>query len=95
MVTRGGILRKMVKTSTAKEPNSEKVQIAKRAFFVALFDLTWRLLAAMLLPIFVGLLIDSLFSTNKVFATIGFAVGAIAGIFVIRATVRKVSEGRL
>lgn len=83
----------MVKTSAAKKPDSEKVQLAKRAFFLALFDLTWRLLTAMLVPIFIGLLLDSLFNTDKVFAMIGFALGIIAGVFVIRSMVRKVSSG--
>lgn len=82
----------MVKTTAVKKPDSEKVQFARRAFFIALFDLSWRMLAAMLVPIFTGMLLDSLFKTDKVFALIGFVVGIVAGVFVIRSTVKKVSE---
>lgn len=72
--------------------SDDSTRAAKRAFFVSLFDLTWRLAGAMLLPIFIGLYIDSKTGEGKTYATIGFFVGMIAGAFVIRSIVQKIGK---
>ncbi len=79
--------------AAAKSTTKPTAQGAKRAFFVGLFDLTWRLLGAMLLPIFVGLYIDSKQAGDgQTFALIGFVLGMVAGIFVMRSVVRKLAD---
>jgi F0F1-type ATP synthase assembly protein I len=63
---------------------------ARRAFFVGLFDLTWRLSGAMLLPLFVGMAIDSkIGGSGQSFSIIGFFIGMIFGVVVIRSIVKK------
>lgn len=74
-----------------KQSDDGKVQKAKRAFFVSLFDLSWRMLGAMLLPIFIGMFIDSRIGHGQVFSLIGFLVGIAGGVFIIRSIVRKLS----
>jgi F0F1-type ATP synthase assembly protein I len=81
---------KAAESSTTKE---EKVRQAKRAFFMNLFDLSWRMLAAMLAPLFVGMYIDSNRSGGQGFTTAGFFVGMVGGVFVLRDIVRKLSKG--
>ena len=78
------------KTDTIKS-----VQNAKRTFFMALFDLSWRMLGAMLAPIFIGLWLDSVFNTNRTFALIGFIVGMIGGVLIIRSIIKKISNGAI
>ncbi len=64
---------------------------ARRAFFVGLFDLTWRLSGAMLSPLFVGMLIDSkIRGSGQAFSTAGFFLGMIFGVLVIRNIVKKI-----
>lgn len=75
-------------------PNDEKTRAAKRAFFVSLFDLSWRLLGAMLLPLFIGLYIDSkVAGDSQTFALVGFFIGMVCGTLVIRSIVIKLSQG--
>ena len=63
---------------------------ARRAFFVSLFDLTWRLSGAMLLPLFVGMIIDSKVGGNgQTFSIAGFFVGMVFGVLVIRSIAKK------
>jgi len=81
----------MVTMPVNQKPDSEEVRKAKKAFFLNLFELTWKLLGAMLAPIFVGLLIDSVVGTKKVFALAGFVLGMIAGVLVIRVMVKSMS----
>lgn len=67
----------------------------KRAFFVSLFDLSWRLLGAMLLPLFIGLYIDSRMSGDgQGFAVGGFFVGMLCGIFAMRYVVRNIAGSK-
>ena len=83
------ILSAAAMTTTSKDT---KTRVAKRAFFTGLFDLSWRLLGAMLAPLFVGLYIDSQRGHGQVFAFSGFGLGMILGGFVIRAVVLKLSK---
>ena len=83
----------MTANSASKKTNSVKsVPEAKRAFFIALFDLTWRMLGAMLAPIFIGLWLDSVFDTNQIFSLIGFVTGMVGGVFVIRSIIKKLGN---
>lgn len=82
----------MTASDASKKTNS--VKSAKRAFFVALFDLSWRMLGAMLAPIFIGLWLDSVFDTDRVFALVGFVVGMIGGVLIIRSIIKKLSEDK-
>ncbi len=82
----------MSKIAGVNTTKSEKVRKAKRAFILNLFDLSWRLLGAMLLPIFVGLYIDSHRNGGQTFALIGFAVGMVAGGLVMRDVIKKIAR---
>lgn len=82
-----------ISSAANKTTNSEAVPKAKRAFFVSLFDLSWRLAAAMLTPLFVGLSVDSRQAgEGQGFAFTGFAIGMIAGVYVMRGVVRKIAS---
>ena len=81
-----------IETTTDNNSKAKKVRQAKRAFYVSLFDLSWRLLGAMLLPIFIGLYIDSLRGEEQLFAYVGFFVGIVSGVFVLRSVVRKLAK---
>lgn len=82
-----------VPEADSKEPDPQEVSKARRLFFVSFFDLSWRLLVAMLVPIFIGMFIDSQLNKDKTFAIIGFAVGMIGGILVLRSVIKKLSKG--
>ncbi len=68
-----------------------KIRAAKRVFLTSLFDLIWRLLGAMLLPLFAGLYIDSLRGSGQGFAVAGFLIGMICGIFAMRNIIKKMA----
>jgi hypothetical protein len=75
----------MTKLAAIKTTKPEEVRIAKRAFFMSLFDLSWRLAATMLGPLFVGLFIDSRISgEGQTFALIGFGLGMVLGALTLR-----------
>lgn len=82
----------MTKIAATETTKDEKVREAKRAFYVSLFDLSWRLLGAMLIPLFLGLYIDSRRDNGQLFAYIGFFVGMVCGAFVIRGVVKRLSK---
>ena len=91
-----GKLKEMGKFNQA-EPKPEsvdpnKVFVAKKAFFIALFDLSWKMLAAMLVPIFGGLYLDKLTGSDKKFAYVGFVMGIIATVLVIKSVVNRLSK---
>jgi F0F1-type ATP synthase assembly protein I len=75
------------------DDESARTRAAKRAFYVSLFDLSWRLLGAMLGPLFIGLYIDSKRDGGQTFALIGFVLGMICGVLVIRSVVNKIAKG--
>ena len=83
----------MTKIAAIKSTKSEKVREAKRTFFVSLLDLSWRLLAAFMVPLFIGLYIDSTVGADsKTFSYIGFAVGIICFGFVFRSVIRRLQD---
>lgn len=98
-MTRGGSVRiprvmtKAADTSTT-ERDRDRANKARRLFFTNLFDLSWRLMGAMLLPILIGLYIDSVVGRGQAFALTGFVVGMILGALVLRNVVIKLSKGQ-
>jgi F0F1-type ATP synthase assembly protein I len=83
----------MSKAAAPPTSSDKVVRNAKRLFFVSLFDLSWRLLGAILLPLFVGMYIDSKRAGGQGFATAGFLIGMGCGILVMRSVVRKLAAG--
>jgi F0F1-type ATP synthase assembly protein I len=70
--------------------NQDKISSAKRRFFMGLLDMSWRLAAAFLLPVFIGLWLDS-GRDSSLFTLIGLVIGVIGSIFVIRKIVSEYS----
>lgn len=70
----------------------DKKRAAKRAFIISLFDLSWRLLGAILGPLFIGLYIDSTRAGGQGFAITGFLIGMVLGVLVMRSVIKKLSE---
>ena len=73
------------------DKDNGKVRAAKRVFLTSLFDLSWRLLGAMLLPLFIGLYIDSQRGSGQGFAIAGFVVGMFCGVYAMRSVIRKIA----
>lgn len=78
--------------SETTTPKDQKARSAKRAFFVSLFDLSWKMLGAMLAPIFIGIYADDKLFTGQKFTLAGFIIGMILGLLVIRSVVVKISK---
>lgn len=82
----------MAAAKTTNERNL-KTKLAKRAFLAGLFDLSWRLLGAMLVPLFAGLYIDSQRADDgQGFALGGFLVGIVLGVIVMRSVIKKMAD---
>lgn len=79
----------MTKIAALKTTNLERVRTAKRAFFVNLLDMSWKLLGAMLLPILLGAYLDSKFETGQTLTIIGVLLSFVAAALVIRSIVKK------
>lgn len=83
----------MTKPAALKTTRDEKVRDAKRAFILNLFDMSWKMAAAMLVPIFIGLIIDSQRAgDDQTFTLIGFVMGMIASALVIRSVVKGLAK---
>lgn len=82
-------------TKTAAKPTTDplKVREAKRAFYVNLFDMTWRLLIAMAVPILLGAFLDKKLNSDDLFTAFGFLLSLVAAGFVIKSTVDKLKPG--
>jgi len=77
-------------TTTGK---SEKISLAKRAFFVNLLDLSWRLFGAILLPILIGAYIDSRRGGDgQGFTIAGLLLGVVFSGLVIYSLVKKLMK---
>jgi hypothetical protein len=88
----------MITMAAAKTTNERnvKISLAKRAFFVNLLDLSWRLFGVMLGPLFIGLYIDSQRDgTGQGFALGGFALGMVLGVVAIRDFIVRLSKRSL
>lgn len=79
--------------SKTTNKDAEKTSAAKRSFFVSLFDLSWRLLGAMLGPLFIGLYIDSQRDgSGQGFAVAGFLIGMATGVIVMRSVIKNIAD---
>lgn len=77
------------KMTTTKK--SEKISLAKRAFFVNLLDMSWRLFGAILLPILLGAYLDSKYNNGgQGFTLAGFVLAIIFSGVVIYNLVRTI-----
>jgi Na+(H+)/acetate symporter ActP len=63
----------MTYIAAKKTTKDEKIARAKRDFIVQLLDTSWRLAAAFLGPVIIGLWLDD--AGSKKYTTIGMAVG--------------------
>lgn len=68
-----------------------KTRAAKRAFYVTLVDMTWRMFAAMAVPVLLGSYLDKKFQTGEMFTAIGVFLSLIAAGLVIKYIVNKAS----
>lgn len=79
--------------AATKTTEQVKVSAAKRAFFVNLLDMSWRLFGAILVPILLGAFIDSKQSSGgQGFTLAGFILAIIFAIIVIYGLVRKIMK---
>lgn len=77
------------KTTDSKD---EKSRAAKRAFFVNLFDMTWKMLIAMAVPVLLGSFLDKKLNTDQLFTAFGFLLSVVAAGFVIKSTVNGINQ---
>jgi len=71
---------KIAATETTKD---EKVRDAKRAFILGLVDLSWKLASAFLVPVAIGVTVDSTRDGSKTFTTAGIFIGIVLAFLVI------------
>ena len=82
---------KMSKTAAIKTTDPIRVREAKRAFYTNLFDMTWRMLIAMAVPVFAGAYLDKKLGGEDMFTAFGFLLSFVAAGFVIKRTVDGLS----
>jgi F0F1-type ATP synthase assembly protein I len=74
-----------------KSPDKTKVSAARKQFFSGLFDMSWRLASAFLIPVFIGVWLDS-GSEPKTFTIIGLVIGVVGSVLVIKKVVSEYSR---
>ncbi len=80
----------MAATTTTEQ---KKISAAKRAFFVNLLDLSWRLFGAILVPILLGAYVDSRRGDDaQGFTVLGLVSGVIFSGMVIYGLVKKIMK---
>ena len=72
----------MSKIAASKTTKQERVQEAKRAFVLALMDLSWRLATVFMVPVLIGVAIDQSRDTSNA-TVIGVIVGIVFSILFI------------
>lgn len=82
----------MTRAAALKTTRDEKVRQAKRAFILNLFDLSWKMAGAMVVPILIGLYIDSQRGSGQTFTLVGFIAGMILSALVIRNIVKGLAK---
>lgn len=80
----------MTKIAASKTTKEEKVTAAKRAFILGLFDISWKLAGAFLIPVAIGLSLDK--GDSKTYGTIGIFVGVILAFLVIAQIARNMGD---
>lgn len=81
----------MTNLAAAKTTKQEEVREAKRAFILGLFDLSWKLAGAFLLPVFAGVILDQS-RDNTYFTYIGVGLGFVLSLLVIAQMARSGSK---
>lgn len=73
----------MTKIAASKPTKEEKISAAKSAFIMSLFDISWRMATAFLVPVVAGVIIDGQRGDQKTFTIVGVIVGVLLAIMVI------------
>lgn len=73
----------MTKIAATKTTKEEKISAAKSAFIMSLFDISWRMATAFLVPVIVGVLIDQRQGDQQTFTIAGVIIGVLLAILVI------------
>lgn len=82
----------MAKAARRATLTDEKTQKAKRLFYAGLFDLSWRLGLAILLPTLAGAFLDGKLDKDPLFTVIGLLAGFGIAAMVIRGVVIKTNK---
>lgn len=82
---------KMTNFAATKTTKQEKVRSAKRAFILGIVDLSWKLAGAFLVPVLLGVTIDSVQDSNT-YTYVGLGLGIILSILVIYQVVRNAED---
>lgn len=82
--------------ASAKATNTDiKAKKAKRLFFVGLIDLSWRLAAAIIVPVVFGAFLDKKFDNDSFFTIIGLVIGFGLSAWIIYAVATKLQKKTL
>lgn len=71
--------------------HQSEVSAARKQFFAGLFDMSWRLLAAFLIPVLIGVWLDGQRGGNM-FTVAGILLGTAISVFVIKKVVSEISK---
>ncbi len=83
----------MMAKAAEKATNTDtKTKKAKRLFYAGLFDLSWRLSAAIILPVLFGSYLDKRFDKDSLFTVLGLLIGFVLAALVIRGVVIKLQK---
>jgi len=80
------------KTAVALTTSEKRAKKAKRLFFVGLLDISWRLAAAIIVPVILGAWLDNRLGGGDFFVLAGVLLGAIFAGVVIYQQVKKLNR---
>lgn len=86
------MIKAMTKSAGKTTTSGETVKKAKRLFFVGLFDISWRLAAAIIVPVVAGHWLDNKQDSGNLYTIIGLLSGTILAGFIIYRTSKKLSK---
>lgn len=81
----------MTDFAATKTTKQEKVRSAKRAFILGIVDLSWKLASAFLVPVLLGVTVDSARNTNT-YTYVGLGLGLVLSILVIYQVVSSAGD---
>ena len=82
----------MVKSAGKTTTTEETAQKAKRLFFVGLFDISWRLALALIVPVLLGSWLDDNRDGGQIFTLTGLLFGTILAGFIIYKSYKKLNK---